>query len=93
MNNPFHYIPDAACKEAFRLLIERLDNLKQSDRPEDINFCHELEAGKMLGVLIAEDADGMRHTLYAFSGQLGDGGFYHPGFFEPFSDYLQPDGD
>ncbi len=92
MNNPFDYIPDAECEEAFRILTERLEGLKQSSQPEDVNFCRELEAGKMLGVLIAEDADGMRHTLYAFSGQLGDGGFYHPGFVGPVFDYLQPDG-
>lgn len=92
MNNPFDYIPDAACKEAFRLLTDRLEELKQSEKAEDINFCRELEAGKMLGVLIAEDAAGVRQTLYAFSGQLGDRGFYHPGFVEPVFDYLQPDG-
>lgn len=70
----------------------RIDALKTSPRNEDIAFCRELEAGKMLGVLVASDADGVRHTLYAFSGQLGDGGFYFPGFVGPVFDYLQPDG-
>ncbi|MBD5356877.1 MAG: RNA pseudouridine synthase [Bacteroides sp.] len=92
MNNPFDYIPDAMCDEAFRKLIVKLDTLKKSDRHEDINFCRELEAGKMLGVLIAIDSCGIRHTLYAFSGQLGEGGFYHNGFVNPVFDYLQPDG-
>ncbi len=46
----------------------------------------------MLGVLIAEDDKGERHTLYAFSGQLGDGGFDFPGFVGPVFDYLQPTG-
>lgn len=92
MNNPFDYTPDAACEEAFRELIVRLENLKRSDKPEDVNFCRELEAGKMLGVLIAADDCGERHTLYAFSGQLGDGGFHHHGFVGPVFDYLQPDG-
>lgn len=55
-------------------------------------FCHELEAGKMLGVLIATDTCGEYHTLYAFSGQLGDGGFYRDGFVGPVFDYLQPNG-
>ena len=92
MNNPFDYIPDAACDEAFQVLTDMIETLKQSNLPEDISLCRELEAGKMLGVLIAEDAEGKRHTLHAFSGQLGDTGFYHPGFVGPVFDYLQPDG-
>ena len=92
MNNPFDYTPAETCDEAFRDLLVRLETLKKSDRPDDVNFCRELEAGKMLGVLIATDTDGTSHTLYAFSGQLGDGGFYHHGFVGPVLDYLQPDG-
>ena len=92
MNNPFDYTPDTACDEAFQKLIVRLNALKSSDNPDDVNFCRELETGKMLGVLIATDAGGERHTLYAFSGQLGCGGFYHEGFVGPVFDYLQPDG-
>ncbi|MDE6638386.1 MAG: RluA family pseudouridine synthase, partial [Muribaculaceae bacterium] len=92
MNNPFDYTPDAACDAAFRKLTERLEELKRSDKAEDINFYRELEAGKMLGVLLAEDADGESHTLFAFSGQIGDRGFYFPGFVGPVFDYLQPDG-
>ncbi len=92
MNNPFDYTPDGECEEAFRKLIAKLETLKGSDDPKDVNFLRELDAGKMLGVLIATDSCGLRHTLYAFSGQLGDGGFYHPGFVGPVFDYLQPDG-
>lgn len=92
MNNPFDYTPDEACEKAFRKLIVRLEALKKSDIPDDINFCRELEAGKMLGVLVADDNCGVRHTLYAFSGQLGDGGFHHHGFVGPVFDYLRPDG-
>ncbi len=92
MNNPFDYIPDAACKEAFAELTAMLEALKVSDNPVDVNFLQELEAGKMLGVLIATDDLGARHTLYAFSGQLGHGGFYRRGFVGPVFDYLQPDG-
>ena len=92
MNNPFDYTPDTACDEAFQELIVRLNALKSSNNPDDVNFCRELETGKMLGVLIATDAGGERHTLYAFSGQLGCGGFYHDGFVGPVFDYLQPDG-
>lgn len=92
MNNPFDYIPDRECDKAFRELCGSLEALKGSERPDDINFIRELEAGKMLGVLIAADEDGARHTLYAFSGQLGHDGFHFPGFVGPVFDYLQPDG-
>lgn len=92
MNNPFDYTPDKACAEAFRKLTARIEALKLSDNPPDIDFCRELEEGKMLGVLIAKDEKGVQHTLYAFSGQLGDGGFYFDGFVGPVFDYLQPDG-
>ena len=92
MNNPFDYIPDAACDKAFRELTHKIEALKKSERPDDISLCRELEAGKMLGVLIAGDAEGKSHTLYAFSGQLGDTGFHHPDFVGPVFDYLQPDG-
>lgn len=92
MNNPFDYTPDEACDEAFRKLSDRLEALKLSVSPEDVNFCRELEAGKMLGVLIAADRSGARHTLYAFSGQMGHGGFHYPGFVGPVFDYLNPDG-
>lgn len=92
MNNPFDYRPDAECEEAFGRLIAEVETLKKSDRQEDVNFCRELEDGKMLGVLIADDGSGVRHTLYAFSGQLGEGGFHHERFVGPVFDYLQPDG-
>lgn len=92
MNNPFDYVPDARCDEAFRRLVDKLEFLKRSDRPEDVNFIRELETGKMLGVLIATDGEGHDHILYAFSGQLGNGGFHYDGFVGPVFDYLQPDG-
>ncbi len=92
MNNPFDYTPDEACDAAFRELTASIETIRRSGRPEDINFCRELDGGKMLGVLVAVDAAGARHTLFAFSGQLGYGGFRHNGFVEPVFDYLQPDG-
>ncbi len=92
MNNPFEYVPDAACEEAFRKLTQRIEALKGSDVAADADLCRELASGKMLGVLIAEDAEGVRHTLYAFSGQLGDSGFHYPWFVGPVFDYLQTDG-
>lgn len=92
MNNPFNYIPDSRCDEAFKELVASIDLLKESDNPEDVNFCRELEAGKMLGVMVASDRDGALHTLYAFSGQLGSGGFHKRGFVEPVFDYLEAGG-
>lgn len=92
MNDPFDYIPDAECDEAFRRLTARIEMLKRSDDDADIAFCRELDEGKMLGVLVAADCDGNRHTLYAFSGQFGHCGFYQKGFVGPAFDYLQPDG-
>lgn len=92
MNNPFEYTPSQECEEAYRLLLERIDVLKGSRLEADMRFCRELEAGKMLGVLIAEDDDGCRHRLYAFSGQLGDGGFGYDGFVGAVYDYLDPEG-
>lgn len=92
MNNPFDYTPNKDCEEAFRELIVRIEQLRGSCSQEDINFLRELNAGKMLGVLIATDGEGRHHTLYAFSGQLGEYGFNYQGFVEPVFDYLQPDG-
>lgn len=92
MNNPFDYTPSEECADAFRELVAGIESLKGSNDPGDIEFLRELEAGKMLGVLIASDHLGKRHTLYAFSGQLGDSGFLHPGFVDPAFDYLRPDG-
>ncbi len=92
MNNPFDYVPDSECDEAFRQLKDRIEDLRKSLNEEDLNFCSELDEGKMLGVLIASDKHGARHTLYAFSGQLGNGGFHFPGFVPPVFDYLSPDG-
>ena len=92
MNNPFEYNPDALCSEGFAELMHMIDELRTSDDHADINFVSELDAGKMLGVLIAADTHGDMHTLFAFSGQIGDNGFYHKGFVGPVFDYLQPDG-
>lgn len=92
MNNPFDYTPDESCEKAFAELIARLDDLKKSSNPDDVRFYRELSEGKMLGVLVAADSAGATHTLYAFSGQLADGGFHYHGFVGPVFDYLKPDG-
>lgn len=85
-------MPDPASEEAFARLLDRIEELKRSERPEDVKFCQELAEGKMLGVLTAEDQSGATHTLYAFSGQIGDSGFRFDGFVGPVFDYLQPAG-
>lgn len=92
MNNPFDYVPDPRCDEAFGRLLLHIGRLKRSARAADMAFCRELEAGKMLGVLIAADASGAQYRLYAFSGQIGAHGFHRPGFVGPVFDYLAPDG-
>lgn len=92
MNNPFDYTPSAECDAAFRRLLTALEDMRHSGNSEDMQFLRELDEGKMLGVLIASDSDGVRHSLYAFSGQIGEGGFYHEGFVGPVFDYLSPDG-
>lgn len=92
MNNPFEYELGRECEEAFRELMGRIEEMKASGKPEEDRFVAELEEGKMLGVLIAEDEEGCKHTLYAFSGQLGEAGFYFPGFVGPVFDYLKSDG-
>lgn len=92
MNNPFDYTSDRACDDAFRELVAGLEELKKSESPDDVDFINEIESGKMLGVLIAVDDSGRSHTLYAFSGQIRDGGFHRHGFVGPVFDYLQPDG-
>ncbi len=92
MNNPFDYVPDAECDAAFDALLTRIEALKRSDREVDVDFCRRLDEGVMLGVLIAADTAGESQVLYAFSGQLGETGFYYDGFVEPVFDYLSPDG-
>lgn len=92
MNNPFDYIPSPDCEVAYKKLICHIEKLKHSDSKIDRNLYGALERGKMLGVLIANDAQGRKHTLYAFSGQLGEEDFHHPIFVEPVFDYLQPNG-
>ncbi len=92
MNNPFDYKPDEDCQKAYNILLSRIELLKKSSIPGDKKFCRELEEGKMLGVLIAKDSYGNKHTLYAFSGQIGTDGFHFPDFVEPVFDYLQVNG-
>lgn len=92
MNNPFDYTPSAECDAAFRRLLDALEDMRHHGAPENMKFLEALDEGKMLGVLIASDTAGAHHTLYAFSGQIGEGGFYQDGFVGPAFDYLSPGG-
>lgn len=92
MNNPFDYMPSAACRAAFGRLTAKIEALRASCDPAAVNFCRELDSGKMLGVMIAAEPGGALRELYAFSGQLGGAGFHFEGFVGPVFDYLQPDG-
>jgi tRNA pseudouridine32 synthase/23S rRNA pseudouridine746 synthase len=52
---------------------------------------HELQQGKMFGVLVVKDAKGQIGFLAAFSGNLA-GKNYHPFFVPPVADLLNPSG-
>lgn len=90
MNNPFDYQPDQEARKAFSEMLADIETLRGSSDPLHKAFIRELDSGKMLGVLIAEDAEGRHHTLRAFSGQIGSEGFLFPGFVGPVFDYLDP---
>lgn len=92
MNNPFCYTPSPACIEIYRNLCRRIEAIGRSALPADRTLYGEFQQGKMLGVMIAEDAAGKRYELCAFSGQLGVGGFHCEGFVGPVFDYLAPEG-
>ncbi len=83
MNNPFDYVPHPLCKEAAQ---EVCNYLKQQT-----DWYEELEAGKMLGVLVCEDEEGRLGFLAAYSGQV-QGRSDWPWFVPAVFDYLQPDG-
>ena len=82
LNNPFDYEPHPLCVEAARQVCEYVAQSK---------FYDEVMLGKMLGVLVCQDADGTVGFLAAYSGQLG-GREDWPWFVPAVFDYLQPDG-
>lgn len=83
LNNPFCYEPDPLCL----LAVEEVKAYvaAQSD------WHDEVQAGKMFGVLVCEDADGQLGFLAAYSGQI-QGREDHPWFVPAVFDYLQADG-
>ena len=80
---PFCYTPDPEIVDAAERLIHRIDAA-----PELRNLFRE---GKMMGVLMVEDAEGRKDFLYAFSGIAGGKGVVE-GFVPPIFDLTDPGG-
>lgn len=87
MNNPFFYTPHPLCKLAMAEVKARLYAMAE----HDCGLSEELEKGKMIGVLVAEDENGNVGYMAAFSGQIADRDTL-PGFVPPVFSYLAPDG-
>ena len=81
---PFHYVPhrlsEMAAQQVMRYVATRDD------------WVDELQAGKMLGVLVVRDTEGVLGFLVAYSGNLC-GRNDHDYFVPPVYDLLQPDGE
>jgi len=102
MNNPFDYEPHPLCimaaDEIKHFLQGRTTSNGQSaepsffdsDSPEGKAFLHEVQEGKMFGVLIVRK-DTSLYYLAAYSGQIC-GRSDWKGFVPAVFDYLQPDG-
>ena len=104
MNNKFHLLgPEAAtmalpqrftcpyCYEPHPLALMAVEQVQQyvSSRTD---WADELGAGKMLGVLVAQDAQGQLGFLAAFSGNLA-GSVHHDFFVPPVYNLLDPQGE
>ena len=104
MNNKFHLLgPEAAtmalpegftcpyCYEPHPLALMAVERVQRyvAQREE---WAEELGAGKMLGVLVALDAQGRLGFLAAFSGNLA-GSVHHDYFVPPVYDLLDPQGE
>ena len=104
MINKFHLLgPEAAtmalpqrftcpyCYEPHPMALMAVEQVKQyvSSR---IDWADELGAGKMMGVLVAQDAQGQLGFLAAFSGNLA-GSVHHDFFVPPVYDLLDPQGE
>ena len=104
MNNKFHLLgPEAAimalperftcpyCYEPHPLALMAV-GLVQHYVSQREDWAEELGAGKMLGVLVAQDAQGRLGFLAAFSGNLA-GSVHHDYFVPPVYDLLDPQGE
>lgn len=81
--SPFHAEPHPICEVAAQQVKEHVSL--------QTGWHHELQQGKMFGVLVVKDAKGQIGFLAAFSGNLA-GKNYHPFFVPPVADLLNPGG-
>ncbi len=104
MNNKFHLLgPEAAtmalpqrftcpyCYEPHPLALMAVERVQHYVAQRE-DWTEELGAGKMLGVLVAQDALGRLGFLAAFSGNLA-GSVHHDFFVPPVYDLLDPQGE
>lgn len=104
MNNKFHLLgPEAAtmalpqrftcpyCYEPHPLALMAVEHVQCYVATRD-DWAEELGAGKMLGVLVAQDVQGRLGFLAAFSGNLA-GSVHHDYFVPPVYDLLDPQGE
>ena len=104
MNNKFHLLgPEAAtmalpqrftcpyCYEPHPLALMAVEHVQLYVAKRD-DWAEELGAGKMLGVLVAQDVQGRLGFLAAFSGNLA-GSVHHDYFVPPVYDLLDPQGE
>lgn len=84
MNDPLDYVPHALCQRAAEVVKSYIATLPETWQAE-------VAAGKMMGVLVCEDAEGRLGFVAAYSGQIG-GREDWPWFVPAVFDYLQPDG-
>ena len=104
MNNKFHLLgPEAAtmalperftcpyCYEPHPLALMAVEQVQRYVATRE-DWAEELGAGKMLGVLVAQDVQGRLGFLAAFSGNLA-GSVHHDYFVPPVYDLLDPQGE
>ena len=104
MNNKFHLLGTGAatmalpqrftcpyCYEPHPLALMAVEQVQQYVASRS-DWADELGAGKMLGVLVAQDGQGQLGYLAAFSGNLA-GSVHHDYFVPPVYDLLDPQGE
>jgi tRNA pseudouridine32 synthase/23S rRNA pseudouridine746 synthase len=104
MNEKFHLLGSEAaavelprqftcpyCYEPHSLALMAVERVQQYVATRE-DWADELGAGKMLGVLVAQDAQGRLGFLAAFSGNLA-GSVHHNFFVPPIYDLLDPEGE
>ena len=79
------------CYEPHPLALMAVEQVKQYVASR-ADWADEMDAGKMLGVLVAQDGEGRLGYLAAFSGNLA-GSVRHDFFVPPVYDLLDPQGE